>query len=306
MGRAGPSGRVAAIIETVLDAPRSANQPPMEMLPLAARPFRHVPAARGAAWWGQGWRSFRHAPWAWVGMSVVLLLGSMVLHALPLGGVLAQWLMMPLFSLGALFAAVLHRRWMRARSITPQGLAVEADNEGALAESSRRWSARIGPLLLSSLLVLLLLGALLLVLGAGLATLFGVSLYRLHGMEQMMQASPGAVLAGIGMGAGLFLAAGLFVLLVLYLGSVAFWFVGTLVAIGGVGPWTAVRLSARAGWANLGALTVFTVLLVLFSLLLPLTLGLGLLVLLPVLSAASYASYDEVFGDLPVSTPPDA
>ena len=81
--------------------------------------FAHVPAARGLAWWGQGWSSFLRAPWAWVGMTLALLLGSMLLHLLPLGAVVAQALSMPLFTLGAVFASVLRRRWKRARDITP-------------------------------------------------------------------------------------------------------------------------------------------------------------------------------------------
>ncbi len=265
-------------------------------------PFRHVPASRGIAWWGQGWRSFLRAPWAWVGLSLALLLGSMLLHLLPLGGAVAQWLAMPLFTLGAVFASVLRRRWLRARAITPEGLAAEADNEGALGESSQQWGTRIGPLLLASLFVLLAVGVLVLVIGLALAGLFGVGLLRLEAIGHMMEASPGAVMAGVGMGAGALLAAGLLVLLALFLCSVAFWFVGTLVALGGVAPWTAVGLSVRAALANLGALLVFSVLLIPFTILAMIPMGLGMLVLLPVISGASYASYDDVFGAAPQQT----
>ena len=259
-------------------------------------PFRHVPASRGIAWWGQGWRSFLRAPWAWVGLSLALLVGSMLLHLLPMGGVLAQWLAMPLFTLGAVFASVLRRRWLRARSITPDGLAAEADNDGALGESSQKWGSRFGSLLLASLFVLCVAGAMVLLLGLVLAGFFGVGLLRLESIGHMMEASPGAVLAGVGMGAGALLSAGLLVLLALFLCSVAFWFVGPLVALGGAGPWVAVRLSVRAALHNLGALLVFSVLLIPFTVLAMIPMGLGMLVLLPVISGASYASYDDVFG----------
>lgn len=265
--------------------------------PLTPEPaFHRVPASHGLAWWGHGWRSFLRAPWAWVGLSLALLLGSMLLHVLPLGAAVAQWLAMPLFTLGAVYASVLRRRWLRARVITPEGLAAEADNEGALGESSRQWGARVGPLLLASLFVLLALGALVLVLGLGMAGLFGVGLLRLAAIGHMMEASPAAVMAGVGMGAGALLAAGLLVLLALFLCSVAFWFVGTLVALGGVSPWSALWLSARAALANLGALLVFSVLLIPFTIVAMIPMGLGMLVLLPVISGASYASYDDVFG----------
>jgi uncharacterized membrane protein len=103
-------------------------------------------------------------------------------------------------------------------------------------------------------------------------------------------------LRDMGLGAGMFVLAGLLVLLVLLACSVAFWFVGTLVALGGLGAWQAIRVSVRAGFANLGALVVFTLLLIPLAVVATLALGLGWLVLPAVISAASYASYEDVFG----------
>ena len=258
--------------------------------------YRHVPASHGASWWAQGWRSFLRAPWAWVGMSLALIVGSVILHMFPMGGAVAQWLGMPVFTLGAVFASVLRRRWARARSITPEGLAAEADNEGALGESSRQWSSRLGSLLLASLLVLLAILVVLLVLGLALSVAFGVGLMRMEAIGHMMESSPGAVMAGIGMGAGAMVLAALLVLLALVICSFAFWFVGTLVALGGLGAWDAIRMSARAAFANLGALLVFTLLLIPLSVAATIPVGLGWLVLMPMISGASYASYDDVFG----------
>lgn len=266
-------------------------------------PYRRVGAGRGMAWWGQGWRSFMHAPLAWLGMSAALLVGAMILQVLPLGGALAQWLTMPLFTLGAVFASVLRRRWLRARSITPQGLAVEADNDGALGDSSRQWSTRIGALLLASLLVLLCMGMLLLVFGVLMAAVLGISLLKLQTVAHLMASSPEAAFASVGLGAGTLLVAVLLILATLFFASVAFWFVGTLVALGGLSAWAAVRLSVRAALANVGALLVFSLLLIPFSIAAMIPMGLGLLVLLPVISGASYASYDDVFGSASQPSP---
>ena len=266
-------------------------------------PFRHVPASRGAAWWGEGWRSFLRAPWAWLGLSLALFVLSMLLHVFPLGGVLTQWLNLPLFALGAVFASVLQRRWRRQHDITPAGQVAEPDNEGALAESSRQWGSRLAPLMVASLLVLLLigLGVVVLVLLAG-AT-FGFGMFQPQGLEQLFQGPPGVMMAGMGMRMGMMLGLGMLVLLLLFLASALFWFVGTLVALGGMGPWAAVRLSARAALRNIGALVVFTLLLVPFGILAMIPMGLGLLVLLPVLSGASYASFDDVFGAPAAASP---
>ena len=265
--------------------------------------FRHVPASRGVAWWGEGWHSFLRAPWAWLGLSLGLFVISMLLHLFPLGGVLTQWLNLPLFALGAVFASVLQRRWNDQRGITPPGQLAEPDNEGAFGESSRRWGSRLGPLMLASLLVLLLivLAAVLLVLVFG--ALFGFGMFSPHAFEQLFQGSPGAMMAGMGMRIGMVMGLGLLVLLLLFLASAVFWFVGTLVALGGVGPWDAIRLSTRAALHNLGALLMFSLLLVPFGILAMIPMGLGLLVLLPVLSGASYASFDDVFGASPEAAP---
>lgn len=266
------------------------------MNPIAAADpsFRRVPASRGLAWWGLGWRGFLRAPWAWLGMSLALIFASVVLAQI--SHVLAQWLTMPLFALGAMFASELDRRWNRARSITPEGLAVEADNEGALGDSSRRWAGRIGPLLLASLIVLLLLAALTLLLALLVGTLLGIGLMRLGSFAALLQASPSAAMAGLAAGAGMVWFVGVLILVSLFLASVVFWFVGTLVSLGGMRAWPAVRLSARAALGNLGALFVFSLLLVPVAILATIPLGLGWLLLPPVLSAASYASYDDVFG----------
>ena len=274
------------------------NQPCVSNLP-----FRHVPASRGVTWWGDGWRSFLRAPWAWLGLSLAFLAVTLVLQTLPMSGLLTQWLNLPLLALGAVFASVLQRRWWRARSITPVGLAADPDNEGALGESSRHWASRMGPLLVASLLViaLVVLAGLVVVLLAG--GLFGFGLMRPQALEQLFREPAMAMAAGMGLRIGVGLLIGLLVLLVLFLASTLLWFVGTLVALGGVGPWDAIGLSVRAALHNIGALMVFTLLLIPFGILAMIPMGLGLLVLLPVLSGASYASFDDVFGASPEAAP---
>lgn len=256
--------------------------------------YRRVPASSGLRWWSEGWQSFVRAPGPWVGLAAGLLALLWLAGRLPLGGLLSQWLSLPLFALGAVFAMLLRRRWLDARRITPPGMPLETQTEGTLGASARLWTARIGPLLLASLLVVAIGGAAGAVLVLGLGAVFGIGVASLATLSQVM--SPGAgMMAGAGAAAGGLMGLLLLVLLALYLLNVAFWFVNTLVVLGGVRPWNAVVLSARAGFANLGAITVFTVLLLPIALVAMLPFGLGLLVLLPILSGASYASYHEVF-----------
>ncbi|OIQ86926.1 hypothetical protein GALL_312220 [mine drainage metagenome] len=265
------------------------------MNPSADMPFRRVPAGQALVWWGEGWKSFLRAPLPWTGMSLAMLVLLLVLRALPLGGLLSQWLSLPLFALGVVFAAFLHKRWIQARTITPQGIPVEPEVEGTFSESAQYWKTRIGPLLLVSVLVLVLGGAFGAVLVLGLGALFGVGLASMGALSHLM--TPGAgMMAGVGAMAGGMFTLMLLALLAIFLVSVAFWFVNTLVVLGGVQPWDAIRLSFKAGFANFGAIMLFTLLLIPIGFVAMIPFGLGLLVLLPVISGASYASYQDVFG----------
>ncbi len=259
-----------------------------------SRAFRHVPAGHALDWWAEGWRAFRRAPLAWLALAVALLVVLALASVLPLGGLLRQGLLPPVLAFGAVFAAVLQRRWRGAPHALPAGLVAEAANDGALTDSARLWAARIKPLLIASLLVMLLGGAFdfaFVVLGLPLLgiTLAGVGALGVFSGGVGLFAGDGALAGGLVM-------LMLLVLVALLIVNIAFWFVGTLVALGGVGPWDAIVLSLRAALANLGALALFSLLLVPAAMLVALTAGLGVLVLLPVLSAASYASFDDVFG----------
>ena len=259
-----------------------------------SRAFRHVPAGRALHWWTEGWRGFRRAPLAWLGLSVSLVVVMAVVGVLPLGPLLVKLLGRQLFAFGAVFAALLQRRWRGAPLELPAELVAEVANDGAFSDSARQWQARFKPLLLASLLVVLLGGAFSIAFVALTATMFGVGLAGLGALGAL--GGGVGLIAGAGAMAGALMTLMLLGLVALFFVSLAFWFVGTLVALGGAGPWEAIVLSLRAALANLGALALFSLLLLPAAMLVLATMGLGLLVLLPVLSAASYASFDDVFG----------
>ncbi|OIQ78713.1 hypothetical protein GALL_395750 [mine drainage metagenome] len=259
-----------------------------------SRAFRHVPAGRALHWWAEGWRAFRRAPLAWLGLSVALVLMVAVLGVLPLGPLLVKWLLPPLFAFGAVFAASLQQRWRGAPRDLPAELIAEVTNDGAFDESARLWRARIKPLLLASILVVLLGGVFGIAFVALAATLLGVGLAGVGALGAL--AGSAGLLAGAGAMAGAMATLTLLGLVALVVVSVAFWFVGTLVTLGGADAWEAIVLSLRAALANVGALALFSLLLLPAAMLVLATMGLGVLVLLPVLSAASYASFDDVFG----------
>src|SRR5512142_90111 len=67
-----------------------------------ALPPRRLPAAEGVAWWGESWRIFCAAPWAWLGIFVVFVLLSIGLMLIPLVGSLAHTVLTPVFAGGVM------------------------------------------------------------------------------------------------------------------------------------------------------------------------------------------------------------
>jgi hypothetical protein len=60
---------------------------------------------RGARWLGEGWRLFRAAPLAWLGLSCAYLLGTNLLALVPLVGIVAALGLVPPLTVGMMAAA---------------------------------------------------------------------------------------------------------------------------------------------------------------------------------------------------------
>lgn len=66
---------------------------------------RIVGASRGARWLGEGWQLFRPAPFAWLALSCVYLLGTNVLALIPVVGIMAALILVPPLTVGMMAAA---------------------------------------------------------------------------------------------------------------------------------------------------------------------------------------------------------
>jgi uncharacterized membrane protein len=77
----------------------------------------------------------------------------------------------------------------------------------------------------------------------------------------------------------------------------AIWFAPALVVMHGVGPVEAMKQSFVGSFRNFWSLFVYGLVMTLFAILIPLTLGLGLLVWVPLAIASTYASYRDIFTD---------
>ena len=231
---------------------------------------RHLDAGAGMRWVSQAWTLFKARPGLWIGMVLAVLLIMMVLSMIPgLNFVLS-------LGFGVIIAGFVIS-------------AYELDENQNLefAHLFAGFQRNLGQLLLLGVLYL----AAILVIGIIAAVVFLVFGGISGGMGAWMHADSSAW--GAGMIMGLMLGCLVFLALVVPV-AMAIWFAPALVALHAVPAIDAMKLSFQACWANIMAFLVYGLVLVGLSILALLTLGLGYLVLLPVIYITYYTSYRDV------------
>lgn len=270
---------------------------------MAAPVFRTVPPSTGAAWARRGLDTLAAAPATWLGIVLLFILVGIVLSVIPFAGML--WSVVIPIHVGGLM--------MGCRALD-QGQPLEVRHLFNGFEAPRLQPlALVGALYLAGTLILIL--PLILIVVAG--TLLSAATVGAAGV--------GAVGSLVGVGvvvAIVFLLtmAGGIVL------SLALWFAPALVVFDEVQALDALKLSLRAGWANIGAFVVYGLVVLgialvaasplLATLLLVAAQGnqqpgpmavvmlggtglfacLCLLLLMPAAWGAMYASYEDTFG----------
>lgn len=238
--------------------------------PMAPAPFdgksREVDAGACFDWLAQGWAIFLAHPGIWLGSSVLLLVMLMAISIVPLFGQIAAHLLVPLFGAGML---------QLCRTVGEGG-------EPQISELFAGFRQQAGPLVMVGVFFA--------------AGMFSIALlvFLLVSGGVLGGALTGSV-GGIGIVLGGVMLAGLVVLLLSIPVIMATWFAPALVYFHGMAPLAAMKASLAAGARNWLAMTVFGVLLVVAAFFAMLPLGLGLLLLVPVVSAAVYASYRDIF-----------
>jgi len=244
------------------------NESPL--FPMTPAPFdgdsREVDAGACFDWLAQGWATFLAHPGIWLGCSVLVLVMLMAISIVPLFGQVAAHLLVPLFGAGMLQICK----------------TIANDGEPQIAELFAGFRQRAGQLVMVG--VFLAIG------------MFGIAFlaFLLISGGVLGGAISGRV-GGFGIAFGGVMLAGLLVLALSVPVVMATWFAPALVYFHGMQPLAAMKASFAAGAKNWLVMIIFGIFLVVAGFFAMLPVGLGMLLLLPVFSAAVYASYRDIF-----------
>lgn len=246
---------------------------------------RLLPAGEGAAWWGESWRIFCAAPLPWIGIFVVFVVISIALSYVPVVGHPVYVVLTPVFAGGVMLGC---HALARGEPLTI----------GHLFEGFR--GARFQPLLVLGLLSLAVMFAVAVFAAGTIFLALGAS-----GLGEIMRILDTANVAGVdylAVGEAV-AAAGPAILLVLLVAvtvallvAMAYWFAPALVALNGEAPIAALSKSFAASWRNFAAFLLYSVIYIGLALAATIPLGLGWLVLGPMLAGSCYAGWRTIFG----------
>ncbi len=221
---------------------------------------RSTPSGNGTRWITDAWQLFKIAPGMWIAMFIVYAACMVVMSFVPFAG--------------SLFTPVFMAGYYRAtQTATEEGVVRIEDLFAGFRE-------RLGPLILVGLLTMVFIGVVVLVgMGVGMG-LMGAAMGDLgNGSPPLI---PILILSAI-------IAALIMPVLMMS------WFSPALVLFEGMNAFEAMKCSFRACLKNIMPFTLYSVVFLVFAIVAIIPVGLGLLVLLPVMMLTAYTSYHDIF-----------
>ncbi|GBG14192.1 uncharacterized protein NMK_1756 [Novimethylophilus kurashikiensis] len=229
---------------------------------------KKVTASHGWQWIRGGFDLFRMNPVIWITLFFVYLLLGMVLSLVPPVGPIILNLLAPVFMAG----------FMLGCQALESGEELEINHLFAGFKQNTSQLITVGGLYLVGIIVV---AGLVFVTTGG--TVMSEGLHDMANQHETPEASGGMLLAAL-------LALALLIPLVM-----AYWFAPTLVIFHGMSAVEAMKLSFNACLNNLGAFTLYGLISMVLFILAAIPLGLGLLVMIPTLTASLYVSYKDIF-----------
>lgn len=230
---------------------------------LAAEP-NVVDVGRGLAWLGEGWQLFRQAPLVWIVICVLTFVAIGILSTVPIIGQLATSLVTVLIAGGLMLGC---RDMDRGQDLTIMHMIA---------------GTRVHLQPLVTIGALYLAGIFLTIVAVGLTiggSIFGV----LTGTLQAEMAATSVILALLLIG-----------VILIPLGM-AVWFAPALATLHDIPAVDAMKTSFRGCLRNWLAFLVYGVIVFLLAMIATMPLGLGWLILVPVLAGSVYAAYKDIF-----------
>ncbi|MEO8132791.1 MAG: BPSS1780 family membrane protein [Betaproteobacteria bacterium] len=243
-------------------------------VPSPANEGRRVAAGQGFSWIGAAWTLFKAAPGSWVACFLIFVVIMILLAVVPLLGNIAGALLSPILIGGLMLGC---------RDIG-------RDEEMMVSHLFAGFKERSGPLFVLGLLefglslVAMLIAALIIFLTVG-AMIVGILMGNSPQPVDML--APEFWLA---MALVLAVVVGLFIPV-----TMAAWFAPALVALNGVEPLQALKSSFFACLKNFIPFLVYGIAMLVLAIVATIPLGLGWLLLGPVMIASIYTAYRDIF-----------
>ena len=255
------------------EEPPSPTRQPETVAPIVDP--RPVDAARGAAWWSEGWRLFTPAVGPWILIVVVGLVLNLILAFIPILGSIASHLLFPILVGGLMLGC----------------RAIDRGEPLTISHLFAGFGPRAGSLLIVALIYIAAAIAITIFVVALLFVFFGAAvLSQLWSRPDSI--SDGAVVGGV----VLTVLVGMLLFLLFYLPlAMAVWFAPALVVLQGAEPWAAMKLSFMGCVRNIVPFLIYGVVGIALAIVATIPLLLGWLVLGPVTVASVYASYCDIF-----------
>ncbi|MBI4188939.1 MAG: hypothetical protein HY525_00185 [Betaproteobacteria bacterium] len=227
---------------------------------------RAVDSGRGWEWIASGWELFKKQPGTWILLLIVLLVCSILISLVPLIGGLANMLLLQVFMGGVMLGC----------------RALDVDGSLELGHLFAGFKQNTSDLVVLGVLALV---AWVIIIIPALVIVGGGSFMAMMRGDAMGMAAFGMT----------FVLAMLVVLALSIPVYMALWFAPSLIVFHGLKPVAAMKTSFFACLKNIVPFLLYGVILLVLSLVAAIPLGLGFLVLAPVIMASIYAAYRDIF-----------
>lgn len=227
--------------------------------------LRVVGAGDSISWYQGGWRIFTANIANWVLMTLILGVIAIVLSFIPFIGAIALYLLLPLFLGGMFYSA----------QKLDQGQTADIMDIFALFKDQQH----LTPLIILGLIML----------GIGFVSMMLIGGMMFASVSSMAAGAEMPMMPSIGMG-GILVA-----LIVTVLSGMLFLFATPLIVFQNMSPIDAIKNSFMGCVKNFPAFIIFMLIYMVLVFIAAIPFGLGLLVLVPVVLAATYIGYKRIF-----------